>query len=343
MSQLSDMFSKSALLVLVLAPACTRASVPAASPSPILTQVDTPTTPSSAAPTSPTPPPPVSSDLVWVALENQEAIAEVDVNARRIVSKRRMSGAPHNITVAPNGTVAVTLPTAGRVALIQGRSVRNVHLGGSPHDVKAAAKSFLVANEGAARLHLLSLRGKWLGDIPLPANPHDLAVSHDQKRAWVSLDGSNRIAVVDIAERKILRLVSTTGRPHDLLFGPNGEVWVSDWRTGVSIYSQGGKRIGQVLPTVQVHHLAFSPDGRVAWLTDHADDRVFVLATRTRSVLASIPIGGAPHHVAVTPDGRWAVVANHDNGRLVVFDARTRRRVSAIRIGAGPHGVWAVP
>jgi serine/threonine-protein kinase len=137
--------------------------------------------------------------------------------------------------------------------------------------------------------------------------------------------------------------VSTTGRPHDLLFAPSGEIWVSDWATGVSIYSGEGERLGQVLPSVQVHHLAFTPDGRVAWLTDHADFRVYVLATGTREVLASRVIGGAPHHVAVTADGSWALVANHDDGTLVVFDTRTRRPVSEIRVGAGPHGVWAVP
>jgi serine/threonine-protein kinase len=94
---------------------------------------------------------------------------------------------------------------------------------------------------------------------------------------------------------------------------------------------------------VEAHHLAFTPDGRFAWITDHGADRVFVLRVRTRRVVASKAFPGEPHHVAVTADGRFVVVADHANGRLIVYKAETGRRVGRIRVGAGPHGVWAAP
>jgi DNA-binding beta-propeller fold protein YncE len=229
------------------------------------------------------------------------------------------------------------------IALVHGRTVRRIHLGGSPHDVKIAGNLVVVANEGAARLDLVTIRGRIAGHIPLKANPHDLAITADGKHAWVSLDGSDQLAVVDLESRRVRRYVQTAQRPHDLLFAPDGRLWVTDWNAGVRIYAGRGRQVGRILAGVQVHHLAFTPDGAQAWLTDHEGSRVFVVDARDLRVLESLPIEGAPHHVTLTPNGRWAVIADHDDGQLLIFVVATRRLAASVPIGAGPHGVWAVP
>ena len=82
--------------------------------------------------------------------------------------------------------VAATLPEAGRLVLLEPDGALAVaRLGGSPHDVKAAAGLFVVANEGAARLDLVDRSGRVEGLVELPANPHDIAVSEDGRTLWV--------------------------------------------------------------------------------------------------------------------------------------------------------------
>lgn len=337
---------RAALILLFIGTACTGGGG-----SPVATRswtTHTPTIPptessSSAFSPSPSPRPPVVRALVWAAVERGGAIVEVDVRARRVITRHELSGGPHNITVSADRTVAVTIPQAGRIVLLDGRTLRQVQLGGQPHDVKAASNLVVVANEGAARLDLVTVEGEVVGQVALKANPHDVAVSPDMQRAWVSLDGLSELAVVDLASRRVVRYVRTSQRPHDLLFAPDGRLWVTDWNEGVYVYTGGGRPVERILADVQVHHLAFTPDGRQAWLTDHEDARVFVADARELHVLDSLPIGGAPHHVTITPEGRWAVVADHDEGTLLIFVVATRRHVASIPVGAGPHGVWAVP
>jgi DNA-binding beta-propeller fold protein YncE len=282
--------------------------------------------------------------IVWVSVETAGKVVEVDVGNRDVLRRFDTPGGPHNITVAPDGTVVAALWSSDRIAIIRDGQVEFVALGGAPHDVKIARHMIVVANQGSARVQLVKLDGTFQRRIKLVANPHDLAVDPAQRHAWVTLEGSDDLAVVNLIRRKAVRYVSTGRSPHDILFAPDGTLWVTDWGGSLHVFSVPRGRLLQTIPLgIEAHHMAFTPDGRFAWITDHGADRVFVLRVRTRSVVASKAFPGEPHHVAVTADGRFVVVADHANGRLIVYRAETRRRVGRIRVGAGPHGVWAAP
>lgn len=337
-------FRRTAFSLLIIA-ACTgdgRTVATRSPPTPGPTSSATEKAPSPSSPSHSPSPAPVR-DLTWAAVEGAGAIVEVDVRARSVVARHKLAGGPHNITVASDGTAVVALPQAGRIALVHGGTVRRVRLGGSPHDVKIAGSLVVVANEGAARLDLVTLAGRVAGHILLKGNPHDVAITPNERQAWVSLDGLDELALVQVASRRVVRYVSTNQRPHDLLFAPDGRLWVTDWGEGTFVYTARGRPVEGILAGVQVHHLAFTPDGRQAWLTDHQGSRVFVVDARDLRVLKSLPIGGAPHHVTITRSGRWAVIADHDEGNLLIFAVATRRLVASVPVGAGPHGVWAVP
>lgn len=282
--------------------------------------------------------------VVWVALENAGKVAKVDVGRRRVLRRFEVPGAPHNITVAPNGTVATALWNVGRIAIVREGRVTVVRLGGAPHDVKVAGRVFVVANQGAARLDRVFMRGSVGRRIRLRMNPHDLAVSPNQRRAWVTLEGSDDIAIVNLVRKTVRRYLDTDVRPHDILFQPNGRrVWVTDWERGIHVFSRRGRRVRTFDVGEEPHHLAFTPDGRQVWITDHGAHRVFIISVRRLRVIATRRIRGAPHHVAITSDGSRAVVADHERGKLVVFRVSTRRKLRGMSVGAGPHGVWAAP
>jgi YVTN family beta-propeller protein len=279
--------------------------------------------------------------LFWVAAENAKAVVQVDPVGASVLRNVSLSGSPHNITVGPDGTVAATTQGYGRVILIRGDEIKEIRLGGSPHDVKASSDSFVVANEGAARLDLLLFDGSIHGRIALKQNPHDVAVSQDGKTAWVSLDGSDEIAVVDLLSRQVSAYLPTGNRPHDLLQGPEGAIWATDWSGDLFVYSPQGQAVRKIALVKEAHHLAFTPDGREAWVTDHGAERVFIVSTSDLNVVAELPIGGAPHHVAISPDGKYAAVADHSRGLLLIFDARSRQELTSVEVGGGPHGVSA--
>jgi hypothetical protein len=284
-----------------------------------------------------------SDQYVWVALEDARRIAKVDLRKRRVVRKLKVAGNPHNIAVNGAGLVATTLWGDDRVALVKGKWRKGVKIAGAPHDVKIGGDRVVIANQGAARLNMLSLKGKKRGYALLKANPHDVALTPSAHKAWASLEGSDDLAVINLRRKKVKRYVSTGKSPHDLLFSPDGRLWVTDWNGAFHVFSRKGKLLRSRSLGEEAHHLAFTPDGRQVWITDHAAHRVFVVSTRKYKVLKRISIAGSPHHVAITSDGKKAAVADHDRGLLIIYRVATRTRLAKIDVGAGPHGVWAVP
>lgn len=285
-----------------------------------------------------------SDRIVWVSLEGDGELAKVDLAEGVVRRVDTRGGGPHNITVGPDGTVVAALWASDRIVIFRDGERTFVHLGGAPHDVKIARNLIVVANQATERIQLVKLDGTFRRRILLKADPHDLAIDPQQRHAWVTLEGSDDLAVVDLFDRdRRVRYVDTDASPHDLLFAPDGKLWVTDWNGALHVYAGRRARLVESIPLgVEAHHLDFTPDGRFCWITDHGAGAIFVIRVRTVRVVERIDFPGEPHHVTVMPGGRRVVVADHANGRVILYDAKTRERVRTIRVGSEPHGVWAV-
>lgn len=280
---------------------------------------------------------------VWVALEDAGRTVLLDLDSREIVAEARTPGGPHNLAVADDGTVAVALYGSGELAIVTDGRATVVQAGTRPHDVKPVTDGFVVADEAGRRVLLVGRDGAVRTEVPLEREPHDLDVTRDGTRAWVTLNGTDRLAVVDLARGAVVRTVPTGQRPHDLRIAPDGRIWITDWRGPLHVLSPQGQLRGSLELGAESHHLAFTPDGAEVWVTDHAARRVFVVDTAAVEVAATLAVSGAPHHVAITPDGALAAVADHSGGTVAVYDVAQREQVTAIPVGAGPHGVWPAP
>lgn len=280
---------------------------------------------------------------VWVALESGRKLARVDVRSGGVLKKVEVSGGPHNLVVNGEGTLAAALWYQQRVVVLRNGRVKHVFLGGAPHDVKMGGGRIVVANQGSNRLHTLSPRGEPRAQIPLTHDPHDIALSPGGDIVWATLEGTDRLAKVSLERKEVLRYVPTGRSPHDILFSPTGRLWVSDWNGAIHVFTRRGRHVMSRSLGQEAHHLAFTPNGKQAWITDHAAGRVFVLVAKTLKILKAFPIKGAPHHVTITRDGNKAVVADHERGMLVVYRTATLRRTGKIPVGEGPHGIWNAP
>ncbi|MDP8930701.1 MAG: hypothetical protein M3O70_19570 [Actinomycetota bacterium] len=344
-----------ALALLLTVAACTssdpRAAPTAAgtTPSPSATERTYPTTPPSAAQAadatpSPSPTRQAQAHAAWVAVEDDGVLSLIDLDDGRTLEQHTVGGGPHNITVAPDGTVAAALYASDAVAIVTpDGEVRQVELGGRPHDVKPAGDRFVVANEAGRRIEILSTDGQVQGRISLDFEPHDLSVTPDGPTAWVTLNGSDRLAQVDLTAQRVRRYVATGRSPHDIRIGDDGRIWVTDWTGPLHVFDPEGNRLTTLELGQEAHHLAFTPHGDRLWLVDHATRQAYIIDTATVEVADQVAVPGAPHHVAITGDGALAAIADHTNGTIVVYDAQNHARLAQIPVGNGPHGVWDRP
>jgi YVTN family beta-propeller protein len=195
--------------------------------------------------------------------------------------------------------------------------------------VTLAADKVYVANEGADTVSVLDAASfKTLASVRVGKMPHNVQVSPDGKRAWVTNNGEPGQAGDTSAHQGMAQ------GEHDAM-GKPGAVWVIDTRSDAVVAKV----------TVGMHpaHVVVSPDGRFAYVTNGGDNTVSVIDTSAHQLVATIPVGQFPHGLRISPDGKQVYVANLKGGSVSVIDVASRKEVARIRSGKGPAQVGFTP
>jgi YVTN family beta-propeller protein len=70
------------------------------------------------------------------------------------------------------------------------------------------------------------------------------------------------------------------------------------------------------------YSVAFSPNGKKAYVTNYDDDTVSVITVATGAVSEPITVGNIPASVAFSPNGKKAYVANYVDDTVSVITTR---------------------
>ena len=89
--------------------------------------------------------------------------------------------------------------------------------------------------------------------------------------------------------------------------------------------------------------VAFSPNGRRVYVTNHTANSVSVIDAATGNLAAEIRVGRRPTGVAVSPDGKWVYVANTADHSVSVIDASANKTVASVKVGFEPTGLVVSP
>jgi len=89
--------------------------------------------------------------------------------------------------------------------------------------------------------------------------------------------------------------------------------------------------------------VAFSPDGRLAYVTEGAAGSVSVVDVAARRVIDTIVVGRRPWGIALTPDGSRLYTADGRSNTVSVIDTKTRKVVAAIPVGERPNDLLYIP
>lgn len=103
--------------------------------------------------------------------------------------------------------------------------------------------------------------------------------------------------------------------------------------------SQTGDVVRRLEVPGAVHHVAVSPDGRIAVATHPTTDGVSIIDLDTLSLLAFVPTGPSPNYAVFGPDGGSVFVTNADNGTVSEVDIERRFVRRNILAGEAPEHI----
>jgi serine/threonine protein kinase, bacterial len=210
-----------------------------------------------------------------------DAINTATGQVRRTVT---VDTSPTDVAVARDGRAVYVTSLAGSVGkFAPGSDPRPLVEDGEPQSLTLTRdnRTAYVTGYDGNLLAVDLTRGSVTARIPVGKSPDGVALSPDERTAYVVNIDDDTISVIDLPARSTVATIGVGDRPI----------------------------------SVAVH-----PDGRTAFVTNNESRSVSVIDTATRAVVAQLPVGNLPEAVAVAPDGRRAYVVNAGDATMSVID-----------------------
>ena len=267
---------------------------------------------------------------VYSANEGGNSISAIDLGTGA-VDTVSIPVAPHNVDLTPDG----------KLLLVVGNPAAEENHGSDGHGADGAADGQLV---------ILDPQNISTPKATVAVGSHPAHVVADRLwRAYVSLAGGHEIAVVDLAQAKVIGRIVTGDYPHGLRLSPDEtELYVANVEDGsISVIdTQELTEIVRIPVGAAPVQVGFTPSGDQVYVSLRDENRVAVIDTSSREVTNRIEVGPNPIQVFATEDGAFVYVANQGteaepNDTVSVIDTATGQVIKTITTGGGAHGVSA--
>jgi DNA-binding beta-propeller fold protein YncE len=185
------------------------------------------------------------------------------------------------------------------------------------------------------------------------AKPHEITLSADRTRAFVSLYGSadygrnvpaNRIAVIDLTSMRLLGHIDLNlyQGPHALVTGADGKIWASvDPSRCVLVIDPESFEIKRTIwLEVPGHFFAAAPDGRL-YVSAKEYPVITEIDMAAREIVARIPLPVGAQGICVSSDGALLYVGDFHRPLLHVVDRAARRVTKTVPLTGVPGWPFA--
>jgi YVTN family beta-propeller protein len=159
-------------------------------------------------------------------------------------------------------------------------------------------------------------------------NPHEIAVSKDQRFAYLSNYAApgNTISLIDLVQRKHVQQIGTGqySRIHGAVMAPDGQhAYFTAGQTGyvVEVATASNQVTRGIETQGKISHIVLpSPDGSRLYTANIGTQNVSVIDAASGKLIAQIPCGKGCEGMAFTPDGKQLWVLNQEEGTISIVD-----------------------
>lgn len=215
------------------------------------------------------------------------------------------------------------------------------------------ADVLLVANRGGSTITMIDPETmQILGTAPAGTDPHEIAVSADQRLAYVSnyANGNGRfISVIDIASRTKLRDIdiSPLQAPHGIVQASGWIYFTAEDSQAVARYDPVSDRIDWMGRTNQqgTHSLAVTRDGATVYTANIISSTASIVSvggseSTSRKTLATVL---ACEGVALSPDEREVWTGSAGTDGIAIVDVATESVVARLSPGTFAYRLAFTP
>lgn len=213
-----------------------------------------------------------------------------------------------------------------------------------------AAPFAYVTNQASHDVSVVDLAtDRNIATVPVDRGPAGVAVANATGSVFVAHPEAGTIAVIDMRQQRVtqrLRTVEGSGGPMGLAASADGrQLLATDWAHGALwIYDVSAAPAGALREIARVPvgrypaGVAWSPDGREAYVAERDDDTVAVVDIRSASVRQRIRVGRHPFALMVDGPRQRLYALNVYSNDISVIDLRRHEVVRSVAVGKAPYG-----
>ena len=171
--------------------------------------------------------------------------------------------------------------------------------------------------------------------------PAGIAVSHDGRFLYAAENLGDSLAVIDLAQRRVIQQLHTDRYPYAVAADARGNVYVSAWGDStVNVFraASDGSLRGTGRIVAGRHPSAMLLRGSRLYVASASTDSISIIDTMQRKVVATLKDsppsspgeGSTPNALAISRDGGRLFVAEADNNAVAVFDLATNKLLGRV-------------
>lgn len=161
---------------------------------------------------------------------------------------------------------------------------------------------FYVANGGSNSVSVINaVTKRVVATVPVGANPVG-AWQAGNGFAYVDNEASMTVSALNRRTNTVTATFDLGFMPGMARLGPDGHLWVTDADNGRCVlYSLDRTERHDIATGDGAHGVAFSANGRTAYVTNQMAGTVSVIDTRTRTVVRPLTVGAKPNGLVFRP------------------------------------------
>lgn len=252
---------------------------------------------------------------VWAVSGHDNLAVAVDAQGYSLLGVVPVGASPAHVIVSPDGATAwVSSSGDNTVSVIDTAAytvVQTISVGEFPHGLRPSSDGALVAvaDMRSNAVSLIDAATYEVESIEVGNAPVQVAFAPDDAALYVTLNGDDAVAKVDLESRTVVGTAAVGDGPVQVYVTPDSRF--------VLVANQGTEE---------------TPSTTLS-----------IVDAESMAAVAEIETGQGAHGVAVEPGGRYAYVSNLYGNTLAVVDLETRAVVATVPTGAAPNGVSVSP
>lgn len=252
---------------------------------------------------------------------------------------------PHHVMLTPDGRELLLGDTVANEMLVldpASFAIKRRMTMADPYQLGFSPDGKYLVVNGLARAQVDVYDGKTYALVKrfaLKSMPSHMAFSPDASMLYVTLQGTDMLAAIDLRHLQVLWTQKVGRTPAGVMWS-NGRLLVANMGSDdISVVDPGTGDVLQKVRTGRGAHQIFpSPDGKLIYVNNRVDSTIVVLDAGTLAQVRSYHVPGGPDDLIFTPDGQvWATL--RFAAKVAVLDPKSGN-FETFPVGRSPHGIF---